>query len=108
MPMRLARFLVPVVLLAIAVVFPRMDNSPLIMTMAFFTLMYAIMTTGWNILGGYTGYISLGHAAFFGIGAYSLALICQHFGVQSDYTPFFVLPVVGLITATVAVPLGII
>ena len=37
-----------------------------------------IMATGWNILAGYTGYISLGHAAFFGIGAYSLALLsCQ-------------------------------
>src|SRR5262249_45578031 len=31
-----------------------------------FTLMYAGLATAWNIIGGYTGYVSLGHAAFFG------------------------------------------
>jgi branched-chain amino acid transport system permease protein len=66
------------------------------------------MATGWNILGGYTGYISLGHAAFFGIGAYALALISQHLQVSTGYEPFFLLPAVGLIAAAFAVPLGII
>lgn len=32
-------------------------------------LLYATLATGWNVLGGYTGQISLGHAAFFGLGA---------------------------------------
>ncbi|HLJ66287.1 MAG TPA: branched-chain amino acid ABC transporter permease [Chloroflexota bacterium] len=96
------------VLLAIAVVVPQVINSPLSMTMAVFTLLFAIMATGWNVLGGYTGYISLGHAAFFGIGAYALTLLGQHVQVSSGYEPFFLLPVVGLIGAASAVPLGII
>jgi branched-chain amino acid transport system permease protein len=96
------------VLLAAAVIFPQVVNSPLVMTMAIFTLVYAIMATGWNILGGYTGYISLGHAAFFGIGAYSLSLLSLHITVSTGYEPFFLLPVVGLIGAACAVPLGII
>src|SRR5438270_8120651 len=106
--MRVAGYFLALVLLIIAVVFPQVVDSPLVMTMAIFTLIYAIMTTGWNILGGYTGYISLGHAAFFGIGAYSLGLISQHFNVPGGYEPFFLLPLAGLIAAAFAVPLGII
>ncbi|MBV8765805.1 MAG: branched-chain amino acid ABC transporter permease, partial [Hyphomicrobiales bacterium] len=34
------------------------------------TLMYAALSQSWNILGGYCGQISLGHAIYFGIGAY--------------------------------------
>ena len=32
------------------------------------TIMYAVMATSWNLLGGFTGYVSLGHSAFFGLG----------------------------------------
>ncbi|MFD1360814.1 branched-chain amino acid ABC transporter permease [Lentibacillus salinarum] len=42
-------------------------------------LILAIFALGLNILVGYTGLISLGHAAFFGIGGYTAALIAQHF-----------------------------
>jgi branched-chain amino acid transport system permease protein len=34
------------------------------------TVMYAGLSTSWNLVGGFTGYVSLGHAAFFGLGAY--------------------------------------
>jgi branched-chain amino acid transport system permease protein len=105
---KIAAYAAAFLVLVIAVVFPQVVSSPLVMTMAIFTLVYAIMATGWNILGGYTGYISLGHAAFFGIGAYALALISQHITVTTGYEPFFLLPVVGLIGAAFAVPLGII
>src|SRR5947209_13006477 len=106
--MRFVGYVAALVILIIALVFPQVVNSPLVMTMAIFTLIYAIMTTGWNILGGYTGYISLGHAAFFGIGAYSLSLLSSQITVTTGYETFFLLPVVGLIAAACAVPLGII
>lgn len=38
------------------------------------TVMYALLSTSWNLVGGFTGYVSLGHAAFFGAGAYGTAL----------------------------------
>jgi branched-chain amino acid transport system permease protein len=38
------------------------------------TVMYAALATSWNLVGGFTGYVSLGHAAFFGLGAYGTAL----------------------------------
>jgi branched-chain amino acid transport system permease protein len=106
--MRIASILGAAALVVIALAFPYLFTSPLVVTVAIFTLVYGIMATGWNILGGYTGYISLGHAAFFGIGAYALALVCQHFHVPGGYEPFFLLPVAGLIAAAFAVPLGII
>jgi branched-chain amino acid transport system permease protein len=95
-------------LLAVGVAFPQVVTSPTNVTIAINALIFATMATGWNILGGYTGYISLGHIAFFGIGAYALGLVSQHFNVPGGYEPFFLLPVAGLIAAAFAVPLGII
>lgn len=37
-------------------------------------IMYAALSTSWNLIGGFTGYVSLGHAAFFGLGAYGTAI----------------------------------
>jgi branched-chain amino acid transport system permease protein len=68
--------------------------------------MYVGLATAWNIMGGYTGYISLGHAGFFGIGSYALGLIVNHTGIGAGYGPFLVVPVVGLLTAACAIPLG--
>ena len=41
-------------------------------------LMYAAMAYGWNLIGGYTGYVSFGQVAFFGIGAYCSAVLSAH------------------------------
>ncbi|MGD2127389.1 MAG: branched-chain amino acid ABC transporter permease [Desulfobacteraceae bacterium] len=64
---------------------------------------YAITAVGLNLLIGYTGQISLGHGAFFGVGAYSAAILASKCG-----WPFIlVLPVSGLITAAVGAVFGI-
>lgn len=42
----------------------------------------ALMATGWNLLGGFTGQISLGHALFFGIGAYTVAVGGMRYGLN--------------------------
>jgi branched-chain amino acid transport system permease protein len=64
---------------------------------------FAIAATGLNILIGYTGQISLGHGAFFGVGAYSAAIMATKVGV-----PFLIaVPVAGLITALVGMIFGI-
>lgn len=43
--------------------------------------MYAALSQSWNILSGYCGQISLGHALYFGLGAYTTALLFTKFGV---------------------------
>ncbi|HLX58738.1 MAG TPA: branched-chain amino acid ABC transporter permease [Ktedonobacteraceae bacterium] len=104
--MRIFKTVGVLVLLAIAVVFPIVFSNPTITTIAVFTLMFAAAATGWNIISGYTGYVALGHAAYFGIAAYALALMCQDWHIPGGYIPFLLVPVAGLIAAAISVPLG--
>lgn len=64
---------------------------------------YIIASTGLNILTGYCGQISLGHAAFWGVGAYASAILSNTYGF-----PFWIaLPCAVLITGIIGVILGI-
>ena len=56
-------------LLAACVAVPFLAGDNQTMTIAIQTLVLAALASSWNILGGFTGLISLGHAAFFGLGA---------------------------------------
>jgi branched-chain amino acid transport system permease protein len=51
--------------------FPHVFNAPFPHHVMIIIFMYALMAQSWNVLAGFCGQISLGHAAFFGIGAYS-------------------------------------
>ncbi len=63
---------------------------------------YMVLTMGLNVITGYTGQVSLGHAAFFGVGAYSSALLSVRYGL-----PFWTaLPLATAITAVVGAVLG--
>ena len=46
-------------------------------------LMIALVGQGWNVLGGYGGQYSFGHAAFFGTGAYATAILQVRYGVNA-------------------------
>ena len=63
----------------------------------------AIAAIGLNILIGYTGQISLGHGAFFGVGAYAAAILATRLGIGF----YFAIPAAGLITALVGMIFGI-
>jgi len=60
-------------------------------------LLYVALGSAWNILGGFAGQLSLGHAAFFGIGAYSAAIIASKTGLSPWWAiivgPIVVLPI---------------
>ena len=73
-----------------------------------FVLMYATMSSAWNLVGGFAGYPSLGHAAFFGIGAYTIALILKGHVLTTGYEPFLLLPLVGLVGALIGWPIALI
>jgi len=73
-----------------------------------FTLMYAALATAWNIVGGYSGYISLGHAAFFGVGAYATGITFTHISIGSGYRPFYFLPLIGIGVGIASIPVGLI
>ncbi len=104
--MRIFKIVGVLVLLAIAIIFPQIFSDPTVTTIAVFTLIFAATASGWNILGGYTGYISLGHIAYFGIGAYAMAILCLRWNVQGGYGPFFLIPLTALIAAVISIPIG--
>ena len=88
------RSLAPVLVFAIlyAAVSLSVTNSyyQLVMTLV---LVWAVFGLSWNILSGYTGLISFGHAAFFGIGAYTTALGQIYF----DLSPWLLIPIAAML-----------
>ncbi len=82
-------------------------SAPWVLNLFVFTLMYAALASAWNVVG-YSGYISLGHAAFFGAGAYAVAIAFTHVSIGSGYRPFYALPLVGLGIGIAALPVGVV
>ena len=91
---------------AIGIAFPFIIHAAWIVNIGVLTLMYAALATAWNLFSGYTGYISLGQVAFFGLGAYTLAITFEHFGIGSGYNPFWALPLVGAGIAFASLPIA--
>lgn len=89
-----------------AIAFPFVVHAAWIVNIGVLTMMWAALATSWNLFSGYSGYISLGQAAFFGLGAYSLGITFEHFGIGSGYNPFFALPIVGACVAFASLPVA--
>jgi len=92
---------VVIVLAAAALVFPVVFTLPYHRDLAIRILLYAMLAQAWNILAGYCGQVSLGHAVFFGTGAYTSSALQMHWGVN---------PWIGLaagVAASVALSQGI-
>lgn len=71
-----------VVGLAIALTaYPLVFTTPLAQRLGALTLLYATCASAWNLLGGYAGLISVGHAVFFGAGAYGALAAYQYAGL---------------------------
>ena len=94
------------VLLAVVALIP-LDGNVVLTQVGVLVLMYVGAAVGWNIFSGFTGYISLGAAVFFGVGVYTVALITKHLNLVGGVV-FALYPVGGLVAAVVAVPFGLI
>src|SRR5580700_9674105 len=90
-------------LAAIAVIGIVWIGLGLVVTNSYYQLMltlvpiWAVMGLSWNLLSGYTGLVSFGHAAFFGLGAYTVTIAL----VQFDITPWLGIPL-GMAVGTAA------
>lgn len=102
-PRRLVALGLVVALAVVVLVFPTTTRVGYLLSTGVVILNYALMATGWNFMGGFTGYISLGHAAYFGLGAYSVAILIERTGMS----PFLALALAPFLVALVAVPVGI-
>jgi branched-chain amino acid transport system permease protein len=75
---------VRVALLAAVLLFPVVVTLPFPRDVMIRIFLFAMLATAWNILAGYCGQISLGHAVFFGAGAYTSSMLVKLF----DLTPW--------------------
>lgn len=94
--------IIAAVLTALAALAPLFIKDVYVQNILILTLMYAALSQSWNILSGYCGQISLGHAFYFGIGAYTTELLFTKFGVL----PWFGMLAGGAVAAAIAMGLG--
>ena len=86
--------------------FPIVVTNPLYTSIGFFTLVYMACATSWNMFSGYSGYIALGSAVFYGSGAYTMSLISIHANMAAGAAMFWLVPVAGLVAMLIALPFG--
>jgi branched-chain amino acid transport system permease protein len=94
-------------LLAAAALFPLVFSSPLATTYGFDALIFVAAASAWNIFSGYSGYLSLGHAVFFGSGVYAVAIGARDWRLTGDAV-FGLIPLAAVVAAVIAVPLGLV
>ena len=63
--------------------FPFILPFPYLHNVAILILIWVVIGASWNLLGGYTGQVSFGHAVYFGAGAYAGAILKLHWGVSA-------------------------
>jgi branched-chain amino acid transport system permease protein len=83
--------------------YPFVFTSPFSHHLMIMVLLYALMAQSWNVVAGLSGQISLGHAIFFGIGAYSATVLFVKFGL----TPWVGLLVGMSLSALAAIAIGV-
>ncbi len=96
-----------IVLLAVLTAFPLVFTNPAVTSIGVFTMFFLLAVVGWNIFSGYSGYISIGHAVYYGFGQYTVALLIMHLGITSGVSELAIVPLAGLAGAAVAVPVGL-
>jgi branched-chain amino acid transport system permease protein len=88
--------LMPWVILALLCVLPLIGLSTYALHILILVIMWSVIGIGWNVLGGYCGQVSFGHAAFFGMGAYTAGLVYFHLGLSAWWGLLACIPVVTL------------
>jgi ABC-type branched-subunit amino acid transport system ATPase component/ABC-type branched-subunit amino acid transport system permease subunit len=97
------RAVIVVAVVALAV-FPLVSNDLYYQAMLILTFLLAIGATGWNIMGGYAGYISLGNSVFVGLGAYTTGILAA----KQNVSPFLGCLAGGLVCALAAAVLSLV
>jgi branched-chain amino acid transport system permease protein len=85
---------------------PILSGDSTIESLAIQALLLSSAAVAWNLFSGYTGYISLGQATYYGLGAYFFALVSQDLRISGSWGLCLLLPCAGLIASVFAVPLG--
>lgn len=97
----LPRFYIPTLFLVILAIIPFITSNYYIIDVLIFTMLFAVLSEAWNILGGFTGQFSIGHSAFFGIAAYTSTILFLNWQISpwiGMFIGFGISMVIGLST----------
>ena len=94
-------------LLLVVAVYPLVITNPTATNFGVITLIFVAVASAWNIFSGYSGYLSLGHAIFYGAGAYFLVVAAKDWKLTGSAV-FWLVPLAGLVAAVIAIPLGLV
>jgi len=96
------RLLVPWLLLAVLAVLPAAGLTPNLIRLLFITFVWVTTSLGWNLLGGFAGQVSFGFAVFYGLGAYTAALM-----IDRGVNPYISFVAAGIVPAIASVLIGL-
>jgi len=82
---------------------PLFTRDPYVLRILILTSIFAILAASWDLLSGYTGQMNFGHALFFGVGAYTAALLNLHVHIP----PWGSIPLAGLTAVLAGLIIGI-
>ncbi len=102
-----ARWSALVILAAAALLFPVVVTDPVLTNYGVFALIFVTAASAWNVFSGFSGYISLGQAVFFGSGAYAVGIAARDWHVTGTAV-FALLPLAAAVGAAIAVPFGLV
>jgi branched-chain amino acid transport system permease protein len=97
------RLLLPGIAIVLAILCPLVLNTPFQQRLCALVVLYAIAASAWNIVGGYAGQVSVGHAVFFGCGAYACLAVFTHLG----WPPIAGLPIGIAVSVAIAAIIGV-
>ncbi len=75
-----------------------------IRSVVMFMMMYVVLSLSWNMISGYTGYVSLGHVVFYGIGSYVTAILVADYGWHWIPTLFAAMAVGFFVSIVIGFP----
>ena len=93
------RTLAIAVLAAAGLAAPLVWSHPFVLHIAIQALIWALFAASWDLLSGYTGQVSFGHAGFFSIGAYTAAILSKVAGLSSPGNQALILSASGSVSA---------
>lgn len=74
--------LLGLVVVAATLLLPVLLPHPFVLSIATQAVIWALLAASWDLLSGYTGQVSFGHAGFFALGAYTAAAVSKHLGLS--------------------------
>jgi len=96
------KWLVPAIVLIALLLLPFGDPGPNLVRLLFSTAIWIVCSVAWNLLGGFTGQVSFGFAVFYGLGAYTAALL-----INQGRSPYFAFLCSGAVAALASFLVGL-